>query len=68
MAPILLSDESMGEGPHHSWELSDSGNLKDRNMAINDHGVSIVTSDASATDVVDGMASDFDGSLSADSW
>jgi serine/threonine protein kinase len=67
VAPILLSDESMGEGPHHSWELSDSGNLKDRNMAINDHGVSIVTSDASATDVFDGMASDCDGVLSAHS-
>ena len=67
-APILLSDDPMGEGSNHSWELSDSGNLKDRNMAINDLGVSIVTSDASSFGGLDGVASsDGDGILSVQS-
>jgi mitogen-activated protein kinase kinase 1 len=58
----------MGEGSNHSWELSDSGNLKDRNMAINDLGVSIVTSDASSFVGLDGVASsDGDGILSVQS-
>ena len=66
--PILLSDDPMGEGSNHSWELSDSGNLKDRNMAINDLGVSIVTSDASSFAGLDGVASsDGDGILSVQS-
>lgn len=68
VAPILLSDDPMGEGSSHSWELSDSGNLKDRNMAINDHGVSIVTSDACGDGGFDGMSSsDGDRVLSAQS-
>ena len=68
IAPLLLSDDPMGEGPHHSWELSDSGNLKDRNMAINDHGVSIVTNDGSAGEGLDGMAlCDADGVRSVQS-
>jgi hypothetical protein len=68
VAPIVLSDDAMGESSNHSWELSDSGNLKDRNMAINDHGVSIVTNDSGAFEVFDGIAdSDGDGVLSLQS-
>ena len=75
VAPLLLSDDTMGEGPHHSWELSDSGNLSSSQAVmvsvidLNDHTAvfssgttgSVNENAATSTVIYTAVASDADG-------